>query len=47
MFPVFWHDLGFGGSFFLFKIQFKMCSKIDFPAFGTTLVLVAIFFYSK
>ena len=33
--------------FFLFKIKFKMCSKIDFPAFGTILVLAAACFYSK
>ena len=47
-FSSFWHDLGFGGSFFLFKIQFeKVFKNWFFPAFGTILVLVAAFFYSK
>ena len=47
-FSSFWHDLGFGGSFFLFKIQFKQVFKnLIFPAFGTILVLVAAFFLFK
>ena len=29
-FSSFWHDLGVGGSFFLFKIQFEKVFKIDF-----------------
>ena len=32
-FSSFWHDLGFGGSLFLFKIQSKKYSKIDFLSF--------------
>ena len=40
IFPSFWHDIGFGGSLFLFKIQCKKSSKFCFfPAFGTILVL--------
>ena len=45
IFPSFWHDIGFGGSLFLFKIQCKKYSKFCFfPAFGTILVL---HFFSK
>ena len=28
-----WHDLGFGGCLFLFKIPLKKYSKIDFSSF--------------
>ena len=49
IFSSFWHDLlGFGGSFFLFKIQAKNnVTKLIFPAFGMILVLVAFFLCSK
>ena len=30
IFPSFWHDIGFGGSLFLFKIQCKKYSKFCF-----------------
>ena len=33
VFSSFWHDLGFGGSFFLVRIQFKKYLKIDFSSF--------------
>ena len=32
-FSSFWHDLGFGGNFFLVRIQFKNYLKIDFSSF--------------
>ena len=43
----FWHSLGFSGSFFPVKIQFKKVLKIHFPAFGAVLVLAAAFFCKK
>ena len=45
-FSSFWHDLGFGGSLFLLNFNFKKYSKIV-PAFGTILVLAAVFFCKK
>ena len=42
-----WHDIGFGGSLFLFRILLKSIQKLIFPAFGTILVLVAACFYSN
>ena len=43
----FWHSLGFSGSFFPVKIQFKKVLQIHVPAFGVILVLAAAFFCKK
>ena len=46
-FSSFWHDLGFGGSLFLFKILLKKYSKIDFSSFWHDLGFGGSFFHSQ
>ena len=43
-FSSFWHDLGFGGSFFLVTFQFKKYLKIVFSSFWHDLRFGSSFF---